>query len=164
MRLSMQLSLPTESRLLRKTRRAVAGYLEEYSGDADLVHDVLLAIDEACSNVIRHAYPDASDQHVFTLTAMFSGDEVVIAVEDHGVGIDLTVVDDPTSVPYATSGRGLHIIRQLMTSVELAPAEGGGTRLLMRRRLQPPVPALIGPAKPGAAVDPAGSSAPAATG
>lgn len=47
MHLLLQLELPADARFLPKTRRAVAGYLEEVGAEADLSADVVLALDEA---------------------------------------------------------------------------------------------------------------------
>lgn len=97
--------------------------------------DVILALDEACANVIRHAFPGV-DQGTFRLVAEISDDEVSISVEDDGIGFAPKDVDLRDAE--ATSGRGLHIIRQLMTSVEVrSPTESGvGTRLYMHKRLR----------------------------
>lgn len=133
MRLILQLVLPADARLLPRTRRAIAEYLAEIGAPAEHVDDVILALDEACANVIRHAFPDGGDP-TFRLVAEISDDEVNMAVEDDGVGFDPAHVDDTDD----TSGRGLKIIRELMSSVEVrSPVEhGAGTRLVMQKRLR----------------------------
>ncbi|MDQ1436916.1 MAG: hypothetical protein QOK43_545 [Acidimicrobiaceae bacterium] len=150
MRLILQLVLPADARLLPRTRRAVAEYLAEIGASAEHVDDVILALDEACANVIRHAFPEGDDG-TFRLVADIADDEVNMSVEDDGVGfksdlIDLRAEADPADCDAvgnanATSGRGLEIIRRLMTSVEVrSPTETGvGTRLQMHKRLREPV-------------------------
>jgi anti-sigma regulatory factor (Ser/Thr protein kinase) len=135
MRLILQLVLPADARLLPRTRRAIAEYLAEIGAAEEHVDDVILALDEACANVIRHAFPGV-DQGMFRLVAEISDDEVSISIEDDGIGFAPKDVDLRDAE--ATSGRGLHIIRQLMTSVEVrSPTESGvGTRLHMHKRLR----------------------------
>lgn len=137
MRLILQLVLPADARLLPRTRRAIAEYLAEIGATREHIDDVILALDEACANVIRHAFPDDGDDATFRLIAEITDDEVSMSVEDDGVGFEPDTVDlrDNDS---ATSGRGLHIIRQLMTSVEVrSPTESGaGTRLHMQKSLR----------------------------
>ena len=152
MRLILQLVLPADARLLPRTRRAIAEYLAEIGATEEHVDDVILALDEACANVIRHAFPDG-DNGCFRLVAEISDDDITMAVEDDGVGfapgdvdlrtpappIDLHAADVDEHMP--TSGRGLDIIRKVMTSVEVrSPTESGiGTRLIMTKRLREPV-------------------------
>ena len=132
----LQVVLPANARLLPKTRQAVAGYLEEIVPEEEALHDVILALDEACANVVRHAFPGSS-MGSFELRAEVEGDEVRVVVEDHGVGMHPSAIDgDSIAGPESTSGRGLHIIRSIMTDVEMEPAgPDGGTRILMRKRL-----------------------------
>jgi anti-sigma regulatory factor (Ser/Thr protein kinase) len=132
---ALQVALPLNTRLLPKTRQAVAGYLEEVAMPADTVHDVILALDEACTNVIRHAFPGTTDGE-YRVSAIVEGGEVRITVEDHGVGFDPARMDEGWVEPEATSGRGLSIIQSVMSSVDVSPTDGdGGTRLVMRKTL-----------------------------
>lgn len=143
MRLALQLEIPADARLLPRTRHAVAGYLEEVAASDDVVHDVILALDEACANVIRHAFPHGVEGTI-RLFAAIDDDCVTVLVEDDGIGFD------PFRVGYRekvddVSGRGLHLIRMLMSEVDVqSPTErGSGTRLRMQRLLhedRPPAP------------------------
>ena len=134
MRLVVDLTLPTDARLISQTRRMFSGYLAEMGVSTDDVDDVALALAEACTNVMRHAY-DEPDQ-CFHLSAELRPDEVLLVVEDDGSGMPPGVgqaMPDPT----ATSGRGLQIIRQLMTTVDVDTAPGRhGTRVEMRKSLR----------------------------
>lgn len=135
MQFALQVALPLNVRLLPKTRQAVAGYLEEVEADEDVVHDVILALDEACTNVIRHAFPGTPDAG-YQVTAVVEGREVRITVEDHGVGFDPARMDEDWVEPEAVSGRGLSIIQSVMSSVDVSrPEHDGGTRLVMRKTL-----------------------------
>lgn len=133
MRLVLQLELPADARLLPATRQAVEGYLIDLGASEDERADVVLAVSEACANVIRHAFP-AAGGCIRLLTEITDG-EVRVVVEDDGVGFDPRL---PREEPgdYDTSGRGLYIINELMNLVELvSPTESGGTRVLMRKAL-----------------------------
>ena len=137
MRLVVDLTLPTEVRLIARTRRIFRDYMEELGVDRDDAHDVVLALDEACTNVIRHAFPQGDES--FRLQAQLSDGEVVVVVEDEGVGLpsEDIVVTPRLPDPEATSGRGMQIIRELMTSVQVETApHRQGTRLEMRKDLR----------------------------
>ena len=138
MRFVVDLTLPTDARLISQTRRTVSGYLERMGVASEVVDDVVLALDEACTNVMRHAFD--GDTELFHLTAELGPDEIVVVVEDKGVGLPISKMHEPLGAPEptATSGRGLQMIRTLMTDValETAPVRQG-TRLEMRRALSP---------------------------
>lgn len=135
MQFALQVALPLNTRLLPKTRQAVAGYLEEVANEETL-HDVILALDEACTNVIRHAFPGTADGE-YRVSAIVEGGEIKITVEDHGVGFDPSRLEEDWVEPEATSGRGLSIIQSVMSSVDVSKAEDDtGTRLVMRKKLQ----------------------------
>jgi anti-sigma regulatory factor (Ser/Thr protein kinase) len=105
-----------------------------------VVADVLLALDEAVSNAIRHGSR--------------AGDPVVVSVESDGEWVEMTVRDGgpsprlprlPAEPPPAlqTGGRGLWLILQLVDEVRLQRIEDG-TRLTMRRRVASGVESLVG--------------------
>lgn len=86
----------------------------------------VLATSEAAANAVEHACGGA-----FTVGYCQSGSEALVSVEDEGEGPDPAALYGSALPPdpLATSGRGLHIIRQL--SDDAAVADG---RLLMRFR------------------------------
>jgi serine/threonine-protein kinase RsbW len=134
MRVHLELNLPADACLLPKTRWALSGYLEEVGAGPETVGDVILALDEACANVVRHAFPHGDGE--YRLTAELSNDEVVVEIEDDGVGFNPFEQNGVGVEPEATSGRGLRLIRQLMTTVEVeSPRPMGGTRVRMRKLL-----------------------------
>ena len=121
------------------TRRAMRVYLTQAGVGDEERADLVLALDEACANVIRHAFPDRTCGRI-RLRAEADEAQVAVRVEDDGVGFDPASVL-PRPGPFATSGRGLGIIRQLVTSVDLeSPTETGGTRVVMRKAVRAPAP------------------------
>jgi serine/threonine-protein kinase RsbW len=137
MHLTLALTLPSDERLLATTRRFIAGYMKGVGLPSDVTDEVILALDEACSNVVKHAFPEG--RGTYELRADLRPEEVVIEVEDDGVGFDPMTDRVGAGGMLALAGRGLHIMRRLMTSVEVeSPTSSGGTRLSMRRRLAGP--------------------------
>jgi serine/threonine-protein kinase RsbW len=132
--LALALKLPAEERLLPTTRRTIAGFLDGFDVPSDIVDDVTLALDEACSNVLKHAFPQG-ERGSYELRADLRPSEVIIEVLDNGVGFD--PMGKPTGGGvWDLSGRGLEIMRRLMTAVEVeSPTAQGGTRLRMRKAL-----------------------------
>lgn len=135
----MNLTLPPSSSCLPDLRHSVARSLEGV--DEEVVADVLLALDEAVSNAIRHGSR--------------AGEPVLVSVESDGEWVEMTVHDGgptprlprlPAEPPPAlqTGGRGLWLILQLVDEVRLQRIDEG-TRLVMRRRTGSTVDSLVGP-------------------
>lgn len=135
----LNLTLPPTASCLPDVRRSAAGMLEGV--DDEVVADVLLALDEAVSNAIRHGSR--------------GGAPVVVTVRSDGEWVDMSVHDGgptprlprlPAEAPPAlqTGGRGLWLILQLVDELRLERI-GGGTRLNMRRRLALRVDSMAGP-------------------
>jgi serine/threonine-protein kinase RsbW len=141
MHLALDLSLPADSRILATTRKVLRLYLQEFGAPQEIVDDVILAMDEACTNVVKHAYPDGRDLDAnYRLRADLQQDRILIEVVDDGIGFDMMakpVVRHEDGDPRgAMSGRGLEVMRRLMTSVEVeSPTPAGGTRLRLIRQL-----------------------------
>ena len=101
--------------------------------------DVVLAVGEACTNAVQHAYPDGDG--TFDLKVEVAADEVVAEVVDHGVGFEAFERTLKGGGTRAVAGRGLELIRRLVNEVEvISPLPSGGTRIRMRRVLKASVP------------------------
>jgi serine/threonine-protein kinase RsbW len=135
----VNLTLPPTSSCLPDLRRSVALTLEDV--DAAVLADVLLALDEAVSNAIRHGSR--------------AGEPVLVSVESDGEWVEMTVRDGgptprlprlPAEPPpvLQTGGRGLWLILQLVDEVRLQRIKDG-TRLTMRRHVTSPVDSMVGP-------------------
>ena len=135
----MNLTLPPTSSCLPDLRRSVSLTLEDV--DSAVLADVLLALDEAVSNAIRHGSQ--------------AGEPVLVSVESDGEWVEMTVHDGgptprlprlPAEPPpvLQTGGRGLWLILQLVDEVRLQRIKDG-TRLTMRRHVTSKVDSMVGP-------------------
>ena len=101
-RLAFRLGL--ESARLARARERVRDYLWLHCDDERLVDEVVLCVDEACTNAIRHS--GAADAVEVSLG--FDGDDLLVTAEDSGHGFDLASFDrDALPDPLASGGRGL---------------------------------------------------------
>jgi anti-sigma regulatory factor (Ser/Thr protein kinase) len=139
----VDLTLPPTSSSLPDLRRSVAHTLGDLN--QEVVDDVLLALDEAVSNAIRHGSR--------------GGEQVLVTVESDDEWVEMTVRDGgptprlprlPAEPPpvLQTGGRGLWLILQLVDEVRVQRIEDG-TRLTMRRRVSSNVDSMIGPDRSG---------------
>jgi len=97
---------------LTVVRRVVRRWAAAAELSGEQVQDLELAVYEALSNVLDHAYP-ARGGGVFDLHAVQDSDAVTVTVTDHGHW-------RPPANPASTlRGRGLSLIKKLATDFEL---------------------------------------------
>jgi serine/threonine-protein kinase RsbW len=78
------LVFPRETISVPVMRRVLGGILDRLGVDEDCVADLLLAVTEACTNVLRHSGPG----HRYEVVALVGRNRCVIEVVDNGRGFD----------------------------------------------------------------------------
>jgi len=129
-RLEMTVSLPRQSHSVPVIRRLAAQILRAFGVAADSIHDVELAISEACANVIQHAV----DSEGYEVTIELAADRCAITVLDRGEGFDATTVSDQGDDD-AESGRGLTLMRALVDNLNFVSEPKIGAVVHMVKRL-----------------------------
>ncbi|MEM6289433.1 MAG: ATP-binding protein [Bacteroidota bacterium] len=99
----------------------------------DALFPVHLAVEEACANVIRHAYPDSPGP--LTLRLAITPESVVVTLSDEAPVFDLAQVPRPTLAGTVEErpigGLGWHFIHALMYDVRHADRPEGGNQLTL---------------------------------
>jgi sigma-B regulation protein RsbU (phosphoserine phosphatase) len=96
--------------------------------------DIVLAIDEACQNVIRHCYGEAGGDIVLRVRLL--GDTVEVELTDFGPCVDPSALEGRDLDDVRPGGLGIHLIRGCMDDVGYRdPPAGGGNVLRMVKRL-----------------------------
>ena len=106
-----------------RARRTVRTFAAELGASAEQVDAIRLAVSEAVTNVVRHAYRDQPGQ--IYLTAALVSDELWILVADDGCGLEPRT-DRPGL------GLGLALISQVSDHLAIVGRACGGTEVRMR--------------------------------
>jgi serine/threonine-protein kinase RsbW len=117
----------------------VRGYFSRFGLSADCVADVVLAVNEACSNSIQHSYDTQSTGRV-ELVFRSNRDEIEVELRDDGTPIvQERVIRIPLMPPELSSlepgGLGVQLIYQVFDETEYHPGQKSGNRVVMRLRL-----------------------------
>jgi serine/threonine-protein kinase RsbW len=105
------------------------------------VHAVQLAVDEACSNIIEHAYGGEGRGDI-ECTCCANSDGLTMTLTDHGAPFDPDSVPEPDLQGdlegRAEGGLGVYIMRQVMDEVryEFTP-DSGNVLTMVKRRERP---------------------------
>ena len=137
---TVRLRIPAKAEFIGLGRLALSGLvrLHEEPLSDEVVADLKLALTEACTNAVRHAY-DGGEGTV-EITYELHPDRLVVEVADDGDGFDL----DPAPAAagddeLVEGGLGIAIIRALADELVISGREQGGSTLRFVKHL--PVPA-----------------------
>ena len=117
---------------LVKTRLPVAEHVK-----------VILAVDEAVSNIMRHAYEDFA-KGTRTIEILFQADEkkIVLSLKDSGREFDPTAINDPNIQEHVKIGKryglGLFLMRRIMDEVKFVFRSGIENMLTMVKYIRTP--------------------------
>jgi anti-sigma regulatory factor (Ser/Thr protein kinase) len=122
----LSLTLPARAENVAVVRHAIGGLGEALEVGDQTLSDVKLAVTEACTNTVVHAYPDGEGP--LQVVAYLREERLMIVVRDEGLGI-VPRTDSPGL------GLGLPLIATLAESLELGTDEGKRTEVRMTFRL-----------------------------
>ena len=107
--------LESFSRFQEKIRDFVRGYIDKCKGLESYKDEIVLAIDEACQNVVRHAYRDKNGNVAIKLS--FQNKEFIVSLEDDGTPAIPEKIKPRNIEDIKPGGLGTFFINQIMDSV-----------------------------------------------
>jgi serine/threonine-protein kinase RsbW len=134
---ALVLRVPSRTEYLAAIRDVTRRMAELAGFDGGQVDQLALAVDEAATNVIEHAYHGAGDRRV-EVRFDVRGDELRVEVVDDGEGVDPRAVPQVDLRRYAserrTGGLGMHLMGRIMDSVTFRRTAGGNVCCMVKRR------------------------------
>ena len=133
---TFELTIPSKLEELESVQRLISQATAAFGLSEDMAYWMELTISESVINAIRHGNQFDPSKKA-RLAISFDGENLEVIVEDQGSGFSLDELADPTRDENILKpcGRGILIIRSFMDEVSLSRREGGGTRLLMLKRV-----------------------------
>ena len=125
----VRLTLPARPENVAVVRHVLGAFAEALQLPDPLIEDMRLAVTEACTNVVRHAYADGQPGPVEILIRP-EADSLLVVVSDRGRGLGPS---DDKSGP----GLGLPLIAALSHAFEIEQVPDNGSRLRMAFRAGP---------------------------
>jgi serine/threonine-protein kinase RsbW len=124
---SIRLTIPAKPEYITLGRLALTAIAGVRPVSDEALHDLKLALTEACTNSVKHAYGEDSGSVdiVYELLA----DRLAVEVGDAGAGFDPGSGQANGDEDLEEGGLGIAIIRALTDEVEIGEREGGGSRL-----------------------------------
>ena len=133
-------------RLVIKSRTENLSSLRDFISDnannaglsTDDIDDIILAVDEACTNIIKHAYKSVPDGEII-IEINYNARKFTIKLIDHGNSFDPESVPVPDLQKYLrqrkVGGLGLYLMRTLMDDVKYVSVPGEYNQILLSKNL-----------------------------
>ena len=127
---SVRLTIPARAEYITLGRLALTAIAGVRALSDETLHDLKLALTEACTNSVKHAYGE--DGGSIDIVYELLSDRLAVEVGDAGAGFEPNggrrggAGEDEL---LEEGGLGIEIIRALTDEVEIAEREGGGSRL-----------------------------------
>lgn len=139
---------PLDGTHLNVLRRFVTSVAQEIGFPQDEISKIEIAVDEACSNVILHAYKNhnAAQGHErpgIEMRLNTEPDGILIQVQDHGCGSDERMHGVDSFNEYILPGRehyqglGILIMKEFMDEVRFLSKPHEGTIVTLRKKIHP---------------------------
>lgn len=129
----IKLVLPSDPRYLSVVRGAVERFAALLDFGEEDCRWITLAVHEALTNVMRHAYHGRDDQPIEIFCRERDGGFEVLMV-DHGQGVRPDQLSGRALEDVKPGGLGTHMIREIMDEMEYAPLEGRNELRLWKKR------------------------------
>ena len=124
---SVRLTIPAKPEYITLGRLALTAIAGVRPVSDETLHDLKLALTEACTNSVKHAYGNGGGE--VEIVYQLEPDRLVVEVGDAGTGFDPGAANADGANELEEGGLGIEIIRALTDEVEIAEREGGGSRL-----------------------------------
>ena len=131
-RLAMEFAAQPDQ--LQSMRHRLSSALASLDLPPGLREQLVLAVNEACMNIIQHAYQGGSDKTI-RLSLQATPQSLHFLLEDDAPCIDPAQVTPRDLADVRPGGLGVHFIREIMDEVRFHPCHGRGNRLELVKRL-----------------------------
>ena len=118
---AFRVKIQSQTEQLQLVRSFISKAAQQFGFDEESVHRIALAVDEACTNIIKHAYEFAPDNDI-DIRIITNDHKFEVIITHHGKSFDPESVRVPDMREYLSSyrkgGLGMHIMRSMMDKVE----------------------------------------------
>jgi len=119
--------LSASSEVLSPFRKDLRQILSQAAWGKKTTEEILLAVDEALTNIIRHAYQGKQGKMMVSIAV--DDEKAEIVIEDQGKKFDPTQVPSPELPRHRPGGLGVHFIRTIMDQMIYDDQFTAGNRL-----------------------------------
>ena len=127
------LTVPSHPRFLYVIRSALYPVVLDAGFSRKETRKIILAVDEACSNIIKYAYEGDHSKQI-AVTIVLSSDNLVITLKDSGKQVDRSKIAPRDLADIRPGGLGTHFMNTVFDGVHYDTSGNAGTALTLRKK------------------------------
>lgn len=129
----VSLSVPSHPKFLYVVRSALYPIIIESGFSKKETRKIILALDEACSNIIKYAY-EGDPTKAISLTVTIKNDDLSIELKDSGKKADVSKIVPRDLAEIRPGGLGTHIMNAVFDKVQYDTSGHNGTVLTLVKK------------------------------
>lgn len=133
------LTIKSTTENLLKVREFIKAAAEDCLFPEETVEKIVLAVDEACTNIIKHAY-NYSPDGLINISISVANKKFIVAITDNGERFDPETVPEPDIREYykkkKVGGLGMYLMKKLMDEVKYSTLDDNKNQVLLIKYLQ----------------------------
>jgi len=126
----LSLVIPSEARHLKIVRSALESLAKMFGYSEKDIHAIELATNEACANIIEHAYKNETN-HLIYINVSCDSEKYQIELKDNGIKVNPKKIKPRKLKDIRPGGLGVHLMRSLMDNVNYDKDYREGNRLIL---------------------------------
>lgn len=134
MSVSIEIQITSDPKMLSILRGAIAPICKLGGFDNDSCTKIILAVDEAVSNIMRHAYCGEEDKSI-SVRFSLSSNKMEIVLHDFGKSVDPQKIKSRNLNEVRPGGLGVHIMKTVMDKVVYKNGTKDGNYLILEKLL-----------------------------
>jgi serine/threonine-protein kinase RsbW len=115
------LTIPSQTERLNDVREFVSDLARVHGFSEDDINKITIAVDEACTNIIKHGYNYSPDKKI-DVEIVRLGQDFEIIISDKGKRFDPSAIQTPDMKDYfehyRRGGLGVYLMKRIMDRVE----------------------------------------------
>ena len=133
-----QLVVQSKTNNLSQIRDFVYSTALEVGISTEIIDNIILAVDEACTNIIKHAYKSYPEGEII-VKLQYSDKKFTVLIIDYGVPFKPETIPDPDLQKYyrqhRVGGLGMYLMKSLMDEVKYVSIPGKYNQVLLSKNI-----------------------------
>ena len=133
-----ELKVKSRTENLSKIREFIQEFASSAGFMQNTIDNMMLAVDEACTNIIKHAYKSYPDGEVI-IKIKYEEKKLIITIIDYGKAFQPESIPEPNIQEYyrqhRVGGLGMYLMKTLMDDVKYISIPGKYNQVLLSKRL-----------------------------
>ena len=114
----MKKSYPATLNNLKKIRATIKDFLKIYEVDLKIIKNIQLAVDEAVTNIIKHAYKGENKNNIIKIELELKNKKFLIHLYDNGIKVNKNNIKPRNLKAIKPGGLGTYFIKTIMDNVK----------------------------------------------